>query len=205
METKESVVVALFDDGGEAYGAYTELKAAASGPGYLVAEAAIMTKEDGNMKVVDRFAADPGANGERRRWGSVGALVGLLGGPMGMLLGGGFGTLVGTMVENDDAVRDASVIDIIAGKLYDGDTVIVMLAQEGPGRPLDKILGKHTDYVVRRDAATVVEEVEELEEVEKEAEEKARSVLRAEKSEERRERIRKRREAMKDRFDEYGK
>lgn len=205
METKESLIVALFDAEDEAYQAYTELKAAAVTPEYLVGEAAVMTKEDGAMKVVDRFAADPEAYGDRARWGAVGALVGLLGGPMGMLLGGGFGTLVGTMVDNDDAARDASVIDIIAGKLYDGDTVVVMVAREAPGCPIDRVLEKHTSYIIRRDAATVAEEVEELEEVEREAEEKARGVLRAEKSEERRARIGKRREAMKARFDSYGK
>ena len=85
---KQNVIVALFDVPSEAYQAFSELKAYTQTADTLIAQAVLIKKENG--LIIPAESTDFTANTEGGAWtgGLIGALVGILGGPIGMLLAG---------------------------------------------------------------------------------------------------------------------
>ena len=49
--------------------------------------------------------------------GMIGALFGILGGPIGVLLGGSYGALIGSALDAGDAIDQASLLEQIAEKM----------------------------------------------------------------------------------------
>lgn len=69
-------------------------------------------------------------------------LIGVLGGPIGMLLGAGYGALVGMNVDADDSLYGASMLEQIADKLDDGMVAVVALAAEEKNDAVDELMSK---------------------------------------------------------------
>ena len=59
-----------------------------------------------------------------------GSLVGVLGGPLGVLLGGSMGMLIGGAVDANDMADNASLLEKAGGSLLNDETAIILLAQE---------------------------------------------------------------------------
>ncbi len=177
----QNVVVGLFEVESEAYQALTELKQDPGNDSSFVAEAALVKKENGSMRILDGF--DSGANtvDDTAIGGLVGGLIGILGGPIGVLLGGSFGALIGSAVDGGDALDHASMLEQIAGKMDDNDLAVIMFASEEDESILDAKLSKFKTIIIRFDAAVVAAEVEEAQSMEKEMARLARKELRDEK------------------------
>ena len=101
--------------------------------------------------------------------------------PVGMLLGGSYGMLVGSVLDTDDTVMNASMLEQISKKMLDGEIAIIGLAYEENEEILDAKLNKFKTTIVRFDAATVAAEVEEAAALEEEMARQARKDLRDEK------------------------
>ena len=70
-------------------------------------------------------------NGDDTWKGSlIGSLVGVLGGPLGVLLGGSMGMLIGGAVDANDMADSASLIEKAGDSILNGETAIILLAQE---------------------------------------------------------------------------
>lgn len=185
----QNIVVGLFEVESEAYQAMTELKQSPGVEKSFMSQGVLVKREGDAIKTVDGF--DTGANtlDDMAIGGVVGALFGILGGPIGVLLGGSYGALIGSAFDAGDAIDDASLIEQIAGKLDDGDVAIIGLASEEDESILDSKLGKFKVTIARFDAAVVAAEVEEAEKVAKEMARLAKKELRQQKKEERQAKI----------------
>ena len=185
----QNIVVGLFEVESEAYQALTQLKQYPGDEKSFVSAAALVKKENSAIRMLDSF--DTGANtaDDTAVGGLVGALFGILGGPIGVLLGGSYGMLIGSMFDTDDAVMNASLLEQIAKKMDEGDVAIVGLVYEEDEAILDQKLSGFNIIIARFDAAAVAEEVDEARMLEEEMARQARKELRDEKKAARKEKI----------------
>lgn len=177
----QNIFAAIFDVESEAYQAFSELKQNPVNEKSLLSQVALIKRENGAINVLDAFDTGAATLNDTAIGGLVGAFLGILGGPIGVLLGGSYGALVGSVVDSGDAIGQASLIEQIAGKMEDGDIVLVGLAAEDDESILDEKLSKFKVTIMRYDAIAVAEEVAEAEAVEAEMARQARASMRKEK------------------------
>lgn len=187
MAQNQNIVVSLFKVESEAYQALTELKKNPGQENSYVAAAALIKKENGAVKVLDAFDTGSNTSDDTAKGGLIGSLVGILGGPIGILLGGSLGLLIGSTMDTDDALLNASMLEQITGKMEDGEVAIIGLAFEENEETLDRRFIKFDTVIARFDAATVAAEVDEAQKMAEEMARQARKELRDEKKEERKE------------------
>jgi hypothetical protein len=137
-------------------------------------------------------------------------MIGILGGPIGVLLGGSTGMLAGNLVDAGDAKNTASLIETVAAKMIDGEVSLIILAEEEDESELDMFMKDFQVEIIRFDAAVIAAEVEEAQEMQKEMERQARIKLRETKKEEHKSKIEENRkklaadiEAFKAKFKKY--
>ncbi len=187
MAQNPNIVVSLFEVESEAYQALTELKKNPGSDVSYVSAAALGKKENGSLRVLDGFDTGANTSDDMAVGGLIGGLVGILGGPIGVLLGGSYGMLVGSAFDTNDALLNASMLEQIAGKMQDGEVAIIALVYETDEAILDQKLEKFKTVIARFDAETVAAEVEEAQKMAEEMAKQARRELRNEKKEARKE------------------
>jgi hypothetical protein len=116
-------------------------------------------------------------------------MIGIIGGPIGVLLGGSTGMLAGNLVDADDANNTASLIETVTAKMIDGEVSLIILAEEEDESELDAFMTDFQTEIIRFDAAVIAAEVEEAQEMQKEMERQARIKLRETKKEEHKSKI----------------
>ena len=193
----ENVVVVLFKNESEGFQAATELKNAAAGNDYTISQLALVQKKDGKVSAVDGFDTGVKTSDDTWRGMLIGGLVGILGGPIGMLLGMSYGGLIGASIDLADASDGASMLEQVSTKLQDGETAVIALIQEQDESILDMKLSKFQAEILRCDAAVVAQEVEEAREAEKELQKQAKAQMRAQKKADREQRIQEKRSKIK--------
>ena len=177
----QNIVVGLFEVESEAFQALSQLKQNPGDENSYVTSAALVKKENGALRTLDGFDTGLNTTDDMAAGGLVGALFGILGGPIGVLLGGSYGMLLGSAFDADDALKDASMLEQIAGKLENDEVAIIALAHEEDESILDQKLSGFKTIIARFDAANVAAEVEEAQAVEEEMARQARKELRDEK------------------------
>ena len=140
--------------------------------------AALVKKENGSLRTLDAFDTGANTTDDMAIGGVVGALFGVLGGPVGVLLGGSYGMLLGSAFDTDDALANASLLEQIAGKMENGEVAIIGLAYEEDEAILDEKLSGFKTTIARFDAADVATEVEEAQQLEEELHERRRGLRR---------------------------
>ena len=198
----ESVISAVFKVESEGYQALTELKRLPVTDAYVISQAALLKKANGNLKILDAFDTGAETSDDTVVGGLIGGLLGILGGPVGVLLTGSVGALVGSALDTDDAIYNASLMEKVSEQFVEGEVAIVALAQETADGAVTDKLSKFDVSVVREDAAEVAEEVRRAQELQKEMAREAKKRLREEKKAERSAAIEERREKMKADFEE---
>ena len=127
----ENIATAIFTVESEAYKAFSEIRQRPAGEGYLVAEAALVKKEDAGISLVDAFDAAGVSGNDTANGMLVGTIVGILGGPLGMLLGAGLGALAGSALDASDASDSLSMLEVTAKKLQPGEAPEAEFACDG--------------------------------------------------------------------------
>ena len=202
---KEHVVLANYKVESEAYQALSELKRDAANANYTVSQAMIVKRENGKLNVMDGFVSGITAGDDTRTGGLLGGLIGILGGPIGVLLGGSVGMLVGGAVDAGEMADDASLLEKAGDSIADGETAIILLAQEEYETALTAKLNDFDVSITRLDAAEVAAEVEHAKEVERQVAKETREKLRAERTEAFKETVAKKSEELKNWFSNLGK
>lgn len=177
---EKNVVVAVFKVESEGYQAFTELRQAAETESYFVSAAALVKKEKDICTYLDGFESGAKTTDDTVIGGLIGMLVGVFAGPIGILLGAGYGTLIGMNVDASDALFEVSMLEQIADKLDDGMVAIVALADEEDDDELDKKFSAYDTIIARFDAGAVTLEVNKAYEMQKEMARLARMELRKE-------------------------
>ena len=197
----ENVVTVIFDVESEAYQAFTELRQVPFGKDYVVAEAALIKHEGNEVVIADLFDAAAITTDDTAAGMMIGSIVGILGGPLGVLLGAGAGAYTGLAFDTADAVDSASMLEVTAAKLYEGETAIVALVEEDEPA-FDAPFAKFKTTIIRHFAADVLDEVDLARQVEADLIRQARGQLHAERKAELKARHEERVAAVKARFDE---
>ncbi len=199
----ENIVTVIFKTGSQGYQAFSEVKRDIFNDDYVISGMALVKKERGQIMVQESFDSGLRTVDDTIMGGLIGSMVGVLGGPIGMLLGGSAGLLAGSAVDTGDMAKDITMAERVSSSMKDGDLALIVLVQETDEALLDSKFKAFDTVIIRRDAATVQDEIKEAERVQKELEKQAKKELRAQKSAERKANIEKQKEKIKTAFDEF--
>ena len=116
---QRNVIAVTFNEEASAYEALSRLKDLDSRGDIDVHGAAVVAREqDGTIAEKDEFGED---NYEGTAGGGlIGLLIGVLGGPLGVLIGGATGVLVGSLFDMDDDDETDSVLSQISNAIRVG-------------------------------------------------------------------------------------
>ncbi|MER8185765.1 histidine kinase [Kitasatospora sp. NPDC094015] len=167
MTETHTMLFVTFDDTASARAAYREIKEV-----HGVRQAAVMERTaDGLLDVPESWVR--GAGAATVLSGVVGALVGLIGGPIGAFLGWGAGTALGGGAEYKRYSDATEGLMVFSRGLDDSSTMLIVELVETDPAVADAIAARHGGRLVRRPAAEVEAEV-------RAAQEEAEESLRAE-------------------------
>ena len=169
-KAKANILIVNFKVPSEAYQAITELRQEPVDDFYAIGQAAIVKNEKGKFFVKDAFDSGSATMDDTLKGGVIGSLVGILGGPVGVLLGGSVGTLLGGAKDTHDAVKGLDLIDCACDCIADGETAVVLLVDEKYEAALTKKLSAFETTVTRLSAEEVEAEIEHAKEVARELE-----------------------------------
>ena len=178
----DNVLVVTFGDDAEndrnAYQALTDLKELDTQGQIKVAGAAVVARDaDGRVDVKSEVGDLPyegTASG-----GMIGLLVGIIGGPLGVLLGGATGVLVGSLFDIDDAETTESVLGEISKQVRPNRTAVLAQVTEQSTEVIDTAMAHVGGEVMRRPAVEVEEEIAAAQEAQRKAKSEARKELQA--------------------------
>jgi uncharacterized membrane protein len=177
MSTGHNVVVVTFDESSKAYQALTILRRTNAEGRVVVRGAAVVEREaDGKIRVPE---GDDNLIGAGVAGGSlIGITVGVLGGPIGMLLGLGTGALAGGLVDVDRADTSDEVLTQMGSEVPVGQTALIAEVDEYAVEVIDDEMGKIGGTVARHSAEDVLAALEASEQAAWAAEMEARRVMR---------------------------
>jgi len=182
----ENVVVVDFTDDESAYGALTALKELDSQGQIKVVEAAVVTRgDDGHIQTKDQVGDDDLAG--TASGGIVGLLIGILGGPLGVLLGGATGLMIGSLYDMADADDTDSVLSDVSKTVQTGHNALLAQVVEQSPEVVDTAMARLSGTVVRRSVYEVESEIAAAQEAQREAKKAARKKLREARHEKRQE------------------
>lgn len=191
-----TVIAASFQEDSKAYQALSELKnAGAEGRVEVLSSAIIARDENGVLSAPE--ADDQVSGAATVGGGFTGLLIGILGGPVGMLFGWTAGTIVGGAFDLKRYGDSNDVLGQISRFIPAGSTAVVAELNEYADEVVDGIVGGLGGSVLRQSADEVLDEIEAVQEAYEDAERAARKAAREERKAERRENFEERRDALK--------
>ena len=158
-----NIVGAMFADENEARQAMDALIQTSRINGTTIYQISLVKRKDGELKLCDNFTSPYLTDDDTLKGGVIGGLVGLLSGPIGVLVGETAGMLIGDAVDTKNIHDSQDLIERVAQRLEEGDMALIMSVEEADEGILDHMLVKYNTYVVRFDAETIAKEVEEAE------------------------------------------
>jgi uncharacterized membrane protein len=173
----DKVVVVAFSDDDKAFEALATVKQL-DGQGQidLIAAAVVTRDDDGRVHVKDESGDDNlvgTASG-----GVIGLVIGILGGPLGVLIGGATGVLLGSLYDLEDADRTDSALSQVSKTIQVGrNSLLAQVVEQSPD-VLDTAMEGLSGTVVRRPVYEVEDEIARAEEAQREAKKQARAKLR---------------------------
>jgi hypothetical protein len=130
--------------------------------------------------------------------------LGTLGGPLGLLLGGTGGALLGSLIDLNSVEEAESVLGTMARAMEPGKTALLAHVTETAVEVVDSEMERLGGRVVRRQVVDVEAEIAAAEEAARSAEAEARRKIREQKTTERREKIQEKIDQLKAEWNSYG-
>jgi uncharacterized membrane protein len=173
----DKVVVVSFSDDSQAFEALATVKQL-DGQGQidLVAAAVVTRDPDGRVQVKDEAGGDSYVG--TASGGLIGLLIGILGGPLGILIGGATGLLLGSLYDLDDADTTDSALSQVSKTVRVGHNSLLAQVVEQSPDVLDTAMDRLSGTVVRRPVYEVEDEIARAQEAQREATKQARAKLR---------------------------
>ncbi|WP_138417535.1 DUF1269 domain-containing protein [Sinomonas gamaensis] len=198
--SEHNVITVSFEDRSNAYQALSELKGAGLEGRVEVLAASIVTRDrHGRLDVPEGSDIVSGA----ATWGGglIGLMIGVIGGPIGMLFGWTGGLLVGGAFDIRREERSESVLGEISRHIPEDGTAMVAEVNEYALEVVDKLMTDLGGSVYRRPAAEVRAELEMAEDAYRKAQKEADRAARERRKAERRQRVEERLAAVREKLD----
>jgi len=177
MAEIENVVVVRFTESNNAYQARSVLKeCGADGRIGLESAAVVERTADGELRIpedTDNVGPIGMASGSL-----VGMLIGVLGGPVGVLIGWGAGALMGGAFDLDRVETSDEALGVPGRAIPPGSTAVIASVTEPAVEVIDGEMKKLGGEVTRRSAADVMNELEAAEDAAAAASREARRTVR---------------------------
>lgn len=199
----ENIITVTFEVESEAYKAINDLKRDFANDDYVISHVSLVKNENGHIAPYDNFDSGVETADDAYKGGLVGALVGILGGPIGVILGGSWGTLIGGTIDATEAAVNASLLEQVSLAIPEGKTALLILAQESSEDAVSKKLDDYTVEIIKQNAAEVAAEVEEAARLQREMEKETRQKLREEKKESAKQKISEKQNELKSKFNAF--
>jgi uncharacterized membrane protein len=153
-----NVVVVTFEQDSEAYEALARLKELDSqGQVELRAAAAVIRDDDGKVIIKDEVGESYGV--ATATGGLIGLLIGIIGGPLGVLIGGATGLMAGSLYDLDEEFDTRSALSQISHAVEVGHTALVAEVSEPSPEVLDSDMARLSGKVFRRPVHEVEAEI----------------------------------------------
>jgi uncharacterized membrane protein len=191
-----NVISASFDPDNNAYAALTALKELDSqGRLRLEAAAVVVRDADGQLLVKEQVGSNEfqGTVGG----GLLGLLIGVIGGPLGVLIGGTYGLLVGSLLDLDEVEHSESVLGELSASVTPGRTALLVQVTEQSPEVVDSALARLGGTVLRRPVADVEAEIAAAEKAQRKAKREATKELVHSRNEHNKEQVRAKVEQLK--------
>ncbi|MCI8335977.1 MAG: DUF1269 domain-containing protein [Peptococcaceae bacterium] len=198
----ENIVVAMFPVESEAYQAFSALKRDYANSTYTISQMVLVKRENNQITAGESFDSGVKTSNDTILGGLLGSMVGILGGPIGVLLGGSMGVLLGSTVDSCDAIHDASLLEYVSTSLVEGEVALIAVVQEADETLLNTLLAPYQATIVRYDAAEIADEIENAANIQWEMRKTLKKQLKEEKSAQRKEKIAQKKDKIKKEFDE---
>jgi len=170
-----NVVAVSFDDDSNAYTALTALQQLGSQDQLDVEAAAVVERVDGKVEVKESVGGSDYQG--TAAGGLLGVLLGIIGGPLGVLIGGGYGLMAGSLVDLSEVEDADSVLTEISASAAPGHTALLAEVTEQSPEVLDTAMRNLGGTVVRRPVADVEAEMAAAEKAQQQAKREATKEL----------------------------
>lgn len=176
----ENVLVVTFgedqNNDANAYQALTDLEQLDGQGQVKVTGAAVVTRDrDGRIEVKSEVGDESYLG--TTSGGMIGLLVGIIGGPLGMLIGGATGLMIGSLFDIDDVETTESVLGEISHQVHPTRTAVLAQVIEQSPEVVDTAMARLGGEVLRRPTAEVEEEIAAAQEAQQRAKREARKEL----------------------------
>lgn len=171
-----NVIAVTFTDDSKAYEALTTLKELESQSQIGIRGAAVVARDD-TGHVLDKDEVDDESLVGTATGGIVGLLIGILGGPFGVLIGGATGLLIGSLFDADDSDETESVLAELSKSIRVGHDALLAEVSEQSPEVVDTAMARLGGTVLRRPAGDVEAEVAAAESAQRKAKRAARKEL----------------------------
>jgi len=171
-----NIVVATFEDESKTYQAFSEIKRAATQGKLKIEGLTIMHRTlDGRFEVRDAAMRPFGG---ASTGGLIGALVGIMGGPLGVLLGWGAGALVGGIRDATEIQSNRTLVQRLTEDMAVGTTALIGELEETDTTVVSQIVRRLGGELLRRPTAEVEADIKAAEEASSAAATEAQRVIR---------------------------
>ena len=172
----DNVLAVNFAEDSKAYEALSLIKEL-DGQGQLkLAGAAVVVRDDDGRVEIKDEVGDTGFEGTATG-GIIGLIVGILGGPLGVLIGGATGLLIGSLYDLDDADDTESVLSDISSSVRPGRAALLAQVSEQSPDVVDAAMGRLDGTILRRSLDDVRAEIAAAEDAQRAAKREARKQL----------------------------
>jgi uncharacterized membrane protein len=174
---EENVIVVRFTEPSKAYQALSVLKECdADGRIGLESAAIVERTPAGELRIPE--SADNEELIGTASGSLIGMLIGVLGGPVGVLLGWGSGALIGGAFDLDRAVTSDEALTVLGQAIPTGSTAVIASIEEPAVEVIDGEMTKLDGEVTRRPVSEVMGELEAAEDAADAAAREARRAIR---------------------------
>ncbi len=182
-ESGLNVVVVTFEQDSEAYEALTSLKELDSQGQVELRAAAVVIRDEEDGKVIVKDEVGESFGVATATGGLIGLLIGVIGGPLGVLIGGATGLMAGSLYDLDEEFDTRSALSQISHSVKVGHTALVAEVSEPSPEVVDSDMVRLSGKVFRRPVHEVEAEIASAQEAQQIAANHARKRLHKERHE----------------------